>query len=474
MTGPKVLMACPTWKGELYALPRWAEAYRSQTYGSKGALQIDNSDGPMHGGNLHYVHTIRAEGIAAIWQQTRFPVFWDTIELSWTLIVEYAHAHGYDFIFSCEADVIVPPEAMQKLLDCAQEHGADGKPAVVTQRYHPRGQVGPNFYWDTLGCSLFPVEPLYADLYHITNLYEIDVFVTCEKAGHPRYRAGQDGPDLFEVDHMKDPDDPYGSDVGATPANVAYTNRVAASNRALTTEEEAVEEKPKVMLTGAPAVLDVAQPVAALGEQAMPIADVMGDPEKAKQIVGEDRIRLNIGSDWSQISGFLSVDFNPKVSPDIVADGKDLSMFEDDTVDEIYASHILEHFTWDDGLTALKEWLRVLKPGGMLTVACPDIDQIYYMYKHGQVWGEYRLPMNANYVQAVAFGANLLAKEIPEMTDMYGGPGHQHQSIYIHDMLLNRVIEAGYVYAHEVTKCFLRGSAIGETMVQARKPIKGE
>ena len=56
------------------------------------------------------------------------------------------------------------------------------------------------------------------------------------------------------------------------------------------------------------------------------------------------------------------------------------------------------------------------------------------------------------------------------MRDLYGGPGHKHQSFYMADMLLNRVLEAGFVLGHEVGGCFLRPSSIGETMVQAFKP----
>lgn len=468
-SNPRVLMACPTYDGMQYALKEWAAAYHAQTYPEKGALQVDNSNGPQHGGNLHYTHLIRGQGIDAIWQQTRFPGLWDTLELSWTLIIEYAHARGYDFIFSCEADVIPPPDAMHKLVRAAYEHGGE-KVAVVTQRYHPRGQEGPSFWWDTLGCSLFPVQPLYDALHRITSIFEIDVFVTLRDAGHPRYRPGVDGPDLFIPDHLKDPDDAYGEHCGATPANVRFTQRVETANRALMGDEQAEEPQVKPLLTGKPAVLEVEKAPA----DAVPFADVLGNEAAANKVIGEERIRLNIGSDWSQISGFLSVDFNPDVSPDVVADAKDLHMFEDDTVDEIYASHVLEHFTWDDGLLALKEWLRVLKPGGMLTVATPDITGIYQLYKHGHAWGEYKQPMDATYVQAVAFGANLLADKIPEMKKLYGGPGHQHKSIYIHDMLLNRVIEAGFVHAHETTGCFLRGSAVGEVMVQARKPREGE
>ena len=44
----------------------------------------------------------------------------------------------------------------------------------------------------------------------------------------------------------------------------------------------------------------------------------------------------------------------------------------DDTYDYVMASHILEHL--DDVETALKNWLRITKPGGHLIVCIPERD----------------------------------------------------------------------------------------------------
>lgn len=230
---PKVLMTCPTWEGEGYALKQWADAYHAQTYKNRGALQVDNSNGPVQGGNLHYTHLIRGQGIHAIWQHTRFPFMWDTFEIAWTeYILPYAHENGYDFVFCVEADVIIPPDGMEKMVDAAAMYSERmGKPAYVTQRYHPRGQDGPNFWWDTLGCSLFPVEPLYEDRYLACALYEIEVFTTLNRHGWARYRPGYRGePDLFIPVHLRDPEDKWIYEHGATPADRAYMGRVMASN----------------------------------------------------------------------------------------------------------------------------------------------------------------------------------------------------------------------------------------------------
>jgi ubiquinone/menaquinone biosynthesis C-methylase UbiE len=55
-------------------------------------------------------------------------------------------------------------------------------------------------------------------------------------------------------------------------------------------------------------------------------------------------------------------------------DATNLHWFTDEALDFVYSSHLLEDFENIEG--ALKEWWRVLKPGGRLIIFCPD-EQIY-------------------------------------------------------------------------------------------------
>jgi predicted SAM-dependent methyltransferase len=62
---------------------------------------------------------------------------------------------------------------------------------------------------------------------------------------------------------------------------------------------------------------------------------------------------------------------------DHVGNANNLSRFEVNTFECIYASHIFEHFDYKGELqTALHEWLRVLRPGGNLYISVPDLDTI--------------------------------------------------------------------------------------------------
>jgi FkbM family methyltransferase len=55
----------------------------------------------------------------------------------------------------------------------------------------------------------------------------------------------------------------------------------------------------------------------------------------------------------------------------------------DNAVDEIRASHCLEHFSHREVPAVLKEWVRVLKPGGLLRIAVPDFAKIAKNYIEG-------------------------------------------------------------------------------------------
>ncbi len=42
--------------------------------------------------------------------------------------------------------------------------------------------------------------------------------------------------------------------------------------------------------------------------------------------------------------------------------------YKDESVDEIYASHVLEHFPYNKTQEVLNDWVRVLKPGGRIRI----------------------------------------------------------------------------------------------------------
>jgi|SRR6185369_2802567 len=79
--------------------------------------------------------------------------------------------------------------------------------------------------------------------------------------------------------------------------------------------------------------------------------------------------------------GFKNMDIDAHDGVDFVGDVSDLSRFKDCSIAEIFASNILEHFPHRDTLKVLREWHRVLEPGGKLYVSVPDFARAVELYK---------------------------------------------------------------------------------------------
>lgn len=90
--------------------------------------------------------------------------------------------------------------------------------------------------------------------------------------------------------------------------------------------------------------------------------------------------RLHIGGKH-RAEGWEVLNANPAPYVDHVGNANDLSVFPDDTFSAIYASHVVEHFDYAGELAAtLKEWRRVLQPGGKIYISVPDMDVLAALF----------------------------------------------------------------------------------------------
>jgi predicted SAM-dependent methyltransferase len=90
-------------------------------------------------------------------------------------------------------------------------------------------------------------------------------------------------------------------------------------------------------------------------------------------------MKLHLGCGPRFIPGFVHVDLQPAPHVDVVGPVERLPM-GDGTVALIYASHVLEHFGRGEYKAVLREWFRVLAPGGILRLSVPDFAACAALY----------------------------------------------------------------------------------------------
>ncbi len=121
-------------------------------------------------------------------------------------------------------------------------------------------------------------------------------------------------------------------------------------------------------------------PFCAAREWEQAIADACGDPDSLRLAralpEGVRPLRLNLGCGNKILPGYINVDVAPAragARPDVICDLRDLAYFDDDSVDEILSVHVVEHFWRWEVDELLREWARVLKPGGRMVIECPNL-----------------------------------------------------------------------------------------------------
>ena len=91
-------------------------------------------------------------------------------------------------------------------------------------------------------------------------------------------------------------------------------------------------------------------------------------------------MKLHLGC-WNRIiPGFVNIDLCDMEHIDYKSNIDDLYMFEDNSASLIYSSHSFEYFNRQEAVGVLKEWGRVLRPGGVLRMAVPDFDSLVKVY----------------------------------------------------------------------------------------------
>lgn len=85
-------------------------------------------------------------------------------------------------------------------------------------------------------------------------------------------------------------------------------------------------------------------------------------------------MKLNLGCGKLKLEGFINLDGDASVEPDMVWNLEEGLPFEDNSCDYIVASHVLEHIR--DFVALMEECGRVLISGGKMMIRVPEFPSI--------------------------------------------------------------------------------------------------
>ena len=91
-------------------------------------------------------------------------------------------------------------------------------------------------------------------------------------------------------------------------------------------------------------------------------------------------MKLHLGCGTKKLEGWINIDSVPECRPDVVHDIAKPLPYVDQSVDELLAEDLLEHFDKYIRYLVFYEWTRVLKIGGKITLQAPDFKTILLRY----------------------------------------------------------------------------------------------
>ena len=154
------------------------------------------------------------------------------------------------------------------------------------------------------------------------------------------------------------------------------------------------------------------------------------------------RRRLNWGcGDWAH-PGWINSDIKEDVGVDIVADIRDGLPLESDSFDYAVSIHSLPELPFSEIVPALVELRRVLKPGGVLRLALPDLDRGIEAY-HRKDSSYFKVPDQ----DAKSVGAKFVTQMV-----WYG----YSRSLFTHEFIEEQLQKAGFT---RVDHCSFRRTA---------------
>ena len=96
--------------------------------------------------------------------------------------------------------------------------------------------------------------------------------------------------------------------------------------------------------------------------------------KKINELIRDKGGKLHLGCGTDYLDGYINIDSSPDVGADLVMDVSRLVYFRDECIERIECYHFIEHLDYYFAIRMLKQFYRILKPGGMVLMELPNFD----------------------------------------------------------------------------------------------------
>lgn len=147
-------------------------------------------------------------------------------------------------------------------------------------------------------------------------------------------------------------------------------------------------------------------------------------------LIGSNCNRLHVGCGRNRMQGWINADIDPRA--DLIVFLQKRLPFRTGILERIYSEHVLEHVPYASAVFFLREAYRTLRPGGVIRIAMPDLDDLIDGYQKN--WRRF---------DWVNWPAHRFIKTRAEMINIaFRWWGHQH--LYNREELERALREAGF------------------------------
>ena len=153
-------------------------------------------------------------------------------------------------------------------------------------------------------------------------------------------------------------------------------------------------------------------------------------------------LKLHLGSGPNRKSGWVNIDLHQEA--DLTLDLREPLPFRDNSCAIVYSEHVLEHFEYPEPvMSMLRDWLRVLAPGGTCRIGVPDTRWPLVEYC-GLGDGRYFTLAKAQWHPA-------WCRTPMEHINYHFRQGREHQFAYDAETLVRALTDAGFVDATQTS-----------------------